>query len=405
VISRRALLKAAVLAAVSSILAACARVMSPSPSPGPPQSSAASLPPLPSGSGAPAPSASAASGVTLRQKIARMLVVGFNGLSVDEEPWVRTAIAEQGLGGVVLFDRHQLTGGRRNIESPPQVQRLVADLKGLAPDRALIVAIDQEGGVVTRLSPRFGFPEVTSQAQIAARGLEGVELWAENLAQTLLDVGVTLNLAPVLDLNVNPDNPAIGALNRSFSPNARIVSNAASVEINAHRLRGIRTAVKHFPGLGSATANTDFGVADVTATWTDRELDPYRDLLEQGGLDLVMVGNLLNGQIDDSAPSSLSHATVTGLLREQIGFDGPVITDDLQAVAITSAFGAEEAIRLAIGAGCDVLLFANQQVYDPEIVGRVVDVVEGLVRDWRLTEARIDESLARVEALFVVPGT
>jgi beta-N-acetylhexosaminidase len=246
---------------------------------------------------------------------------------------------------------------------------------------------------------------VTSQAQIGARGLEGVELWAENLAQTLLDVGVTLNLAPVLDLNVNPDNPAIGALNRSFSPNARIVSNAASVEINAHRLRGIRTAVKHFPGLGSATANTDFGVADVTATWTDRELDPYRVLLEQGALDLVMVGNLLNGQIDDSAPSSLSHATVTGLLREQIGFDGPVITDDLQAVAITSAFGAEEAIRLAIEAGCDVLLFANQQVYDPEIVGRVVDVVEGLVRDGRLTEARIDESLARVEALFVVPGT
>ena len=398
-ITRRALLKAAVLSAISAALAACGKVVAPSPasSPAPPT---ASTGPVPTGSSAPGPSPSASSAAALRRKIARLLVVGFRGLTVDEEPWIRTAIAEDGLGGVILFDRHQSAGGHRNIESPPQVQRLIADLKALAPDRPLIVAIDQEGGVVTRLSPKYGFPEVASQAQIAARGLEAVELWAENLAQTLLDVGVNLNLAPVVDLNVNPSNPAIGALNRSFSPKAQIVINAADVEINAHRLRAIRTAVKHFPGLGSATTNTDFGVADVTETWTDRELDPYRVLLERGSLDLVMVGNLVNGQIDDTAPSSLSHATVTGLLRDQIGFDGPVITDDLQAGAITEAFGANEAIQLAIDAGCDLLLLANQQVYSPDRVGEVVDLVEGLVRVGTITEARIDASIARLERLF-----
>jgi beta-N-acetylhexosaminidase len=400
-ITRRALLKAAVLSTLSAILAACGRVISPSPSPGPPT---ASVPPLPADTSAPPASPSEGTASSLRQKIAGMLVVGFRGLTVDEEPSLRSAISEDGLGGVILFDRDQLTGGRRNVESPAQVQRLVADLKALAPDRELIVAIDQEGGVVTRLSPKYGFPEVTSQAQIAARGLEAVELWAENLAQTLLDVGVNLNLAPVVDLNVNPGNPAIGALNRSFSPNAMTVINDADVEINAHRLRGIRTAVKHFPGLGSATANTDFGVADVTETWTDRELDPYRVLLERGALDLVMVGNLVNGQIDDAAPASLSHATVTGVLREQIGFEGPVITDDLQAAAITTAFGGEEAVRLAIEAGCDVLLFANQQVYDAGIASRVVDVVEGLVADGTIDEARIDRSLSRIRALFAARG-
>ncbi len=398
-ITRGALLQAAVLAALSAIVAACARVVSPSPAPtaAPPT---ASTGPLPTGSAAPAPSPTPSS-AALRRKIARLLVVGFRGLTVDEEPWIRTAIADEGLGGVILFDRHQSTAGHRNIESPPQVQRLIADLKALAPDRELIVAIDQEGGAVTRLSPRYGFPEVASQAQIAARGLEAVELWAENLAQTLLDVGINLNLAPVVDLNVNPSNPAIGELNRSFSPDPQTVVNDASVEINAHRLRGIRTAVKHFPGLGSARVNTDFGVADVTDTWTDRELDPYRALLEQGGLDLVMVGNLVNGQLDDAAPSSLSKATVTGLLRDQLGFDGPVITDDLQAAAITSAFGGADAVRMAIEAGCDALLFANQQVYDPEIVRHVVDAVEGLVRDGTITEARIDASVARLDRLFV----
>ena len=168
---------------------------------------------------------------------------------------------------------------------------------------------------------------------------------------------------------------------------------------------GTAACPKHFPGLGSARANTDFGIADVNGTWEDRELNPYRDLQERGSLDLVMVGNMLNGQIDESAPSSLSRATATGLLREQIGFDGPVITDDLQAAAISAAFGAEDAIRLAIEAGCDLLLFANQQRYDEEIVSRAVDVIAGLVADGTLTEARIDESLTRLRRLFPAATT
>lgn len=326
--------------------------------------------------------------------------MGFRGLEGATAGWIGTAIAEQGLGGVILFDRDGKTGGARNIESPEQVGRLIGELRSFAPGRELVVAIDQEGGRVNRLSPAYGFPKTRSQAAVGEEGDAAVEAWADGIATTLAEAGINLNLAPVVDLNVNPTNPAIGTLNRAFSADPSVVARDAAIEIAAHRARGVRTTLKHFPGLGSATVNTDLGVADVTATWRDVELDPYRALLGLGLVDAVMAGHLVNGQIDPSAPASLSHATVSGVLREQLGWAGVVVTDDLQAAAITEAFGFEDAVALALEAGNDLLLFANQQVYDGELPTRVVDLVERLIGEGRLTEAQIDESVARIERLF-----
>jgi beta-N-acetylhexosaminidase len=319
-------------------------------------------------------------------------------LTVDAAGPVANAIADGGLGGVILFDRDQLTGGPRNIESPEQLRRLVDGLRSLAPDRRLLVAIDQEGGRVARLSPATGFPSFAGQAEIAPQGDATVRAWARSIATTLASVGINVNLAPVVDLNVNPSNPAIGALGRSFSDDPATVARLASIEVLAHRESDVRTALKHFPGLGSASTNTDFGVADVTKTWTRRELEPYRTMLTGGDVDAIMVGNLVNGQIDSDAPASLSAKTVTGLLRRELGWDGVVVTDDLQAGAITESFGADDAIGLALAAGNDLLLLANQQTYVPDIASHVVDVVAGLVRDGTISEARIDESYARVRA-------
>jgi beta-N-acetylhexosaminidase len=185
-----------------------------------------------------------------------------------------------------------------------------------------------------------------------------------------------------------------------------VVARDATLEVLAHRARGVRTALKHFPGLGSATANTDFGVADVSRTWSTKELTPYMSLLGQGLVDVVMAGNLVNGQIDPLAPASLSRGTVTDLLRDELGWGGVVITDDMQAGAITAAFGTEDAIALALDAGNDLLLFANQQVYDPDVVAGTLDLIEGMVTDGRIDEARIDRSYARVAVLFpdAAPG-
>ncbi len=200
--------------------------------------------------------------------------------------------------------------------------------------------------------------------------------WARTLARTVADAGCNLDFAPVLDLDVNPASPAIGALGRSFSADPNVVVRLGGIELDALRARGVRSAAKHFPGIGSATVNTDFGVADVTRTWSPTELEPYRQLNAAGRLDAVMVGHVVNGQIDEGRPASLSRATID-VLRGDIGFAGAVITDDLQAAAITQRYGVDEAVLLALEAGNDLLLLANQQVYDPGIVAHVVKVGAG----------------------------
>ncbi len=405
------MLRSAVYGVLAAALAACGRAFD-SPSagamPSPATSTSARSPsPLPSASPVPSetPAGTAAAALTLREKIARMLVVGFRGLTVDAAPWIVEAIRDRQLGGVILFDRDGKTAGPRNVDSPDQVRTLVRDLRALAPDRELIVAIDQEGGRVTRLSPRYGYPELASQAAVGEAGASAVEAWARGLVETLADAGINLNFAPVVDVNVNPDNPAIGALGRAFSADPAVVTRDAEIELAAHRARGVRTALKHFPGLGSATTNTDFGVSDVTATWTPAELQTYRELLAKGLVDMVMAAHVVNGQFDPGVPASLSKATVTGLLRDDLGWDGVVVTDDLQAGAITAMFGADDAVGLAIEAGCDLLLLANQQVYRPGRVAEVIDLVEGLVRDGTIAESRIDTSVARLERLFAAPGS
>jgi len=302
---------------------------------------------------------------------------------------------------VILFDRDQAAGAERNVRSPEQVAALVNGLRALAPNRRLLVAADQEGGRVLRLSPKYGFPPAVSEAEIAATGSDAaIGDWAARLAGTLASMGIDLNLAPVVDLDVNPKSPAIGALDRSLSADPDVVVRLATIEIDAHRAAGVRTTLKHFPGIGSSTTNTDFGVADVTKTWTRRELEPFRSIVASGIADAVMAGHLVNRNLDADHPASLSKAIVGDLLRDELGWEGVVITDDLQAAAITTAFGADEAIALALEAGNDLLLFANQQRYDPDIATHAIATIERLVRSGRISEDRLVASAARVARLW-----
>ena len=408
-ISRRDLLKGSALGSFALFLAACGSTATPVPAAsGSPPAGVSQTPSPPPASGVASPSAaptptpteSSAPAIGLGHKIAGLMIVGFRGSALADAPWVRTALAESGLGGVILFDRDQLTGRSRNILSPAQVKRLTGDLRATAPARGIIVSVDQEGGIVTRLGPSHGFPAVSSEATIGKAPTSVTTTWAHGIATTLAGNGFNLNFAPVIDLDVNPDSPAIGALDRSFSADPDVVVAKATIEIDAHRAAGVRTTLKHFPGIGSSTANTDFGVADVTKTWTRAELEPFRRLIVAGEVDLVMAGHVVNAQLDAAHPASLSKAVVMDLLRGELGWDGLVVTDDLQAAAITAAFGPDEAILLALEAGNDLLLFANQQVYDAKLVPRVVKLVQDAVVSGRIPEARIDEAYDRVQALF-----
>jgi beta-N-acetylhexosaminidase len=333
----------------------------------------------------------------LRRKIASLLVVGFRGQQLDPNDWIMKAV-RNGLGGVVLFDR-ELDDSPRNITSPGQVTALVKSLRQASPGR-LIVSIDQEGGPTSRLNPGDGFPATASEADVgAANSPANTRSWAQGMVHSLTSIGVNLNYAPVVDLNVNPDNPAIAKLGRSFSANPDVVVNNATEEIQVHRAAGVKTVLKHFPGLGSATANTDFDVVDVSGTWTTRELEPFQRLIAKGLADSVMAAHLLNTQLDPDRPASLSHAVVTELLRGKLGFKGPVVSDDMQAAAIARRYRPEEATAMALEAGVDLLVVANQQTYDTNIVESILDTVVNLVRQGKLTEARINEAVARVDSL------
>ncbi len=339
----------------------------------------------------------------LRRKIGRMLLVGFRGLEVGPDDPVVRAIVEEGLGGVILFDLDGPTGGPRNVASPTQLGELTAALRQAASS-PLLVAVDQEGGQVARLNPGNGFRATLSARQLGARGDPDFAFsHARSIARTLASVGINLNLAPVVDLDINPDNPAIGRYGRSFSADPAVVTAMALAEIRAHHDLGVLTTLKHFPGQGSATADTHVGVVDVTRTWSRDELGPFEAIIAAGQADLVMTAHLFNAHLDPAYPATLSRKTVAGLLRGELGWTGVVVSDDLQMGAIRTQFGADEAIALAIEAGVDLLLFANQQVYEPRIATEVINTIAGLVASGQISEARIDESVSRLAALSVLP--
>ena len=337
----------------------------------------------------------------LADKIGELVMVGFRGMALEASDPILQQVEAGQVGGVVLFDVDVATGSSRNVESPEQVRSLVAQLQEGAPS-PLLVAMDQEGGRVSRLKERYGFPATLSQQALGERqSLEVTASQARRTAEVLADVGINLNLAPVVDVNVNAASPAIGALERSFSADPAVVTDHARAVIEAHRDAGVLTAVKHFPGHGSAPGDTHEGFVDVTKAWAPAELVPYRTLVSEGSVDAVMTAHVVNGQLDPQWPATLSPTTITGVLRDELDFQGVVVSDDLQMGAIADHYGLETAVHQALVAGVDILLFANNnpQAYESDIAPRVVALVEALVRDGALTEERIDESVQRVREL------
>ncbi|NUR50385.1 MAG: glycoside hydrolase family 3 [Hamadaea sp.] len=355
--------------------------------------------PTSAGPTSPAPTTTGLDEAALRRKVASLLVVGFRGQTVTADDWIVKAVRDQHIGGIILFDTDQLTGRPRNITSPAQVTQLVTTLREAAPG-PLIVSIDQEGGRISRLNPGNGFPASQSQAQVGAVNQAAhTTSWAEGLVRSMTSVGVTMNYAPVVDLATNPDNPAIAKLGRSFSADPNVVISNATEEIKVHRANRIKTSIKHFPGFGSATGNTDFDVVDVTGTWKRTDLIPFQRLIAAGTTDSVLVAHLLNRHLDPDKPMSLSRKVVGDLLRGELGWTGPVVSDDMQAKGITAKYGTAEAFTLAVQAGVDLLVYANQQVYEPKIVTKILDVAVDRVKRGDLTVAQIDAAVARVDTL------
>ena len=170
--------------------------------------------------------------------------------------------------------------------------------------------------------------------------------------------------------------------------------------IDAHHAHGVLCTLKHFPGHGSSTADSHKGFVDVTSTWSLRELKPYRDIIAAGKADAIMTAHVFNANIDPDYPATLSHNTITGILRGELGYDGVVISDDMQMGAIRDYYGFEEGVELAIHAGVDIISIANQTgTYDPLLHERGFAAIQQAVEAGRISPARIDESYRRIMAL------
>jgi len=219
------------------------------------------------------------------------------------------------------------------------------------------------------------------------------------MAQWLYDSGINTNLAPVVDVNVNPSSPAIGYYGRSFSANALKVFSHADWFISEFENYNIISTLKHFPGHGSAEQDSHLGFTDITTTWADSELVPYRQLISAGYSDMIMVGHLFNAHLDSIHPASLSRNVITGLLRDSLGFQGVVISDAMFMRAITDNYSFEEAIVLAINAGTDLLLYTNNEYNGSSLVAEVTHIIRENIGEGVILQNQIEESYQRIIAL------
>jgi len=333
----------------------------------------------------------------LQSMIGQMLIVGFAGSTpqngdIDSLTW---QISNGVIGGVMLL--------KRNVKSPKQLATLTQYLQDAAVGLPLFIAVDQEGGSVQRLTSGSGFADWQSAAEVARlteRDPAYAFAYYAARAKDLHDLHINLNFGPVVDVNVNPSSPVIGALGRSFSADPAEVALDGGDFVLGHRANGVLTAIKHFPGHGSATSDSHKSLPDISGTWSAKELVPYQELASKNLVDMAMMGHLILPKFSDGTdvPTSLSVKAVSAL-RSIVGNKTVIITDDLQMHPIQQRFTESEAVIMAILAGNDVLLLSTYDHIDPDIGLRINLAIQKAVESGRIPKSRIESAYARIVAL------
>ena len=339
-----------------------------------------------------------------RLRIADLLLIGFTGTQVAGNEEVRRLVCDVKVGGLLLFERYT-SGQPRNMVSQEQVAMLTRDLQALAmrcAGRPLFIAADAEGGRVMRLSPRLGYPPTRPARELGERddpALTRAE--ARRMGAMLREAGINWNLAPVVDVAVNPENPAVVALGRTYSADPAKVAAHAEAFVRGMHDEGVLTSLKHFPGHGSSRSDSHHGFTDVTDTaHLSVELRPYRILIADGMADSVMTAHVFNRGLDPWDPATLSRFTVHRLLRGWLHYRGVAVSDDLLMGAIAQHYGLEDAAVRALEAGVDVLLISqNMGRVDDRAAERVVAAITRAIAEGRLSESAVTAAVARVDTL------
>ncbi len=321
--------------------------------------------------------------------LGQLMVVGFDGVAMTQT--LRALITDLRLGGLVLF--------QRNVQSPTQLHQLIADAQQVAHDAGLpplLICIDQEGGRVARLRAEHGFTEFPSARDVAVSGIAAVKQNALAMAHEMRDVGINVELAPVLDVNNNPNNPVIG--DRSFGDDASLVAACGVAFIETMQGAGILCVGKHFPGHGDVAVDSHIGlpvVPHARARLNEVEFEPFKAAIA-AGVGGIMSAHVAFPEIEPSGlPATLSPNVMTTLLRAELCYPGLLFTDSLEMGALSAnGYPVPIASATALQAGADVLLFNSSDALHRQAHAEMCAWVER----GDISHERISAAVQRVNA-------
>ena len=326
-----------------------------------------------------------------------LFILGFDGTAVDDA--VSETVERWRPAGFILF--------RRNIGTPAEVARLCRGLRALyPPDDPPLISVDQEGGRVARLrAPFTELPPARLLGDVYRRtgSLALVRQAAAVTAAELTAVGINFNFAPVLDVDSNPANPIIG--DRAYGGTPELVSAVGQAVIDTYQTHGLMACGKHFPGHGDTDADSHLELPVVRRdreSLEDIELPPFRDAAA-AGVAAIMTAHVLYPALDPERPATLSRPILTELLRDEMGFDGLIVTDNMEMRGVWGRWAAAELTRLAVDAGCDLFIGGGGGLDgrhpQTEIQLELMQTLAGQIDAGEVSPARVEASLARIRRI------
>lgn len=319
--------------------------------------------------------------MSLEEKIGQLFIVGFEGEEINDE--IVDLVKNQKVGGLIYFSR--------NIVHSNQIINLNNEIKAIEKDIPLFISVDEEGGVVSRVPEEF--VKLPSSGYIGQFNDENLSYnVGKIIAKELNSLGFNMDFAPVLDIDSNPNNTVIGE--RAFGNNSEIVSRLGIKTMEGIKDGKIIPVVKHFPGHGDTDVDSHYGLPIVKKTLEELEnleFIPFKNAIDNGA-DVVMISSIILESIDNEYPATMSKKVTTDILRDSLGFDGVIATDDMTMGAIVDNYNLADAVIMSINAGSDLVLVCHG--YD-DIINSIV-AVKDAVNSKIISEEKIDESVYRI---------
>lgn len=328
------------------------------------------------------------------KQLGQMLVVGFRGTDVNKESLIVQDIKQRNLGGVILYDLDYITKEwGRNIKDPDQLLKLNSALVGYSITPP-IIAVENDGSANSPLYNMYpNLSNIFSDTHLSDS--IKVRQYARNFAQEFMVVGLNTNLHPRLDLKTptkNARNPQL------ISSDPEKIIEISSIILDEYDTEKLLSVPKYFPGYSADYQPTD-STDNTTASWSKHSLIPYQNLLKQRTIRAIQTSHSTNEHLDPNWPGTFSGNTINGLLRDSLGFEGVVLSDDLQKPIITSHYDLETSIERSINAGVDILLFGNNHQYDEDIAEKAISIIQKLLNEGTVDPKTIEASLARIDKL------